>query len=105
MTAEPLGDEFSLAVEDKEIVIGAEPKVRARYIIDNFKWDVTDARKIWSFGIMDGEANVIVDTTKGVQYLSEIKDSIKSAFAAATLEGVLCGEPLRGIRFNIDDVT
>merc|ERR550514_581993 len=42
--------------------------------------------------------------TKGVQYLNEIKDSMKSAFIQATAEGILCGEAMLGCRFEIHDV-
>jgi elongation factor 2 len=106
MTAEPLGDEFCQHIDNGELKITGEIKVRARYIIDNFKWDVADARKIWSFGCPpDAIGNCLVDTSKGVQYLSEIKDSMIGGFIQASAAGVLCEEPMRGIRFNIDDVT
>merc|ERR1712061_847559 len=39
------------------------------------------------------------------QYLIEIKEHVNSAFQWATKEGVLCEENMRGIRFNIMDVT
>jgi len=38
-------------------------------------------------------------------YLNEIKDHVASAFQWATKEGPLCEEPMRGIRFNVKDVT
>ena len=53
----------------------------------------------------DGKANVLVDNTKGVAYLAEIKDSMVSAFFQATNTGVLCEEAMRGIRANLLDVT
>jgi len=82
-----------------------DSKVRSRLLADEHKWDVTDARKIWTFGCPpDGLANVLVDTTKGVQYLNEIKDSCVGAFLQVSQEGIFCGEALRGIRFNILDV-
>jgi len=66
---------------------------------------VTDARKIWCFGCPpDGISNLLVDVTKGVQYLNEIKDSCVTAFQQATAEGIFAGEALRGVRFNILDV-
>lgn len=106
MTAEPLGDEFCQHIDNGDLQITGEIKIRARYIIDNFKWDVADARKIWSFGCPpDAIGNCLVDTSKGVQYLSEIKDSMIGGFIQASAAGVLCEEPMRGIRFNIDDVT
>jgi elongation factor 2 len=48
---------------------------------------------------------MVVDVTKGVQYLNEIKDSVVAGFQWASKEGVLCEENMRGIRFNIHDVT
>jgi elongation factor 2 len=48
---------------------------------------------------------LLVDTTKGVQYLNEIKDSCVAAFQWATKEGVMAEENMRGTRFNILDVT
>jgi translation elongation factor EF-G len=48
---------------------------------------------------------LLVDVTKGVQYLNEIKDSCVAAFQWATKEGVTCEENMRGIRVNVLDVT
>jgi elongation factor 2 len=48
---------------------------------------------------------LLVDQTKAVQYLNEIKDSVVSGFQWASREGPLAEEPMRGIRFNILDVT
>jgi elongation factor 2 len=50
-------------------------------------------------------ANLLVDQTKAVQYLSEIKDSVVSGFQWATREGPVAEEPMRSCRFNILDVT
>ena len=48
---------------------------------------------------------MLVDVTRGVQYMNEIKDSSIAAFQWATKEGVLCEENVRGVRVNIIDVT
>lgn len=45
----------------------------------------------------------MVDVTKGVSFLNEIKDSVQSAFQWATKEGVMCEENMRGIRFDLHD--
>jgi len=105
MMCEPLGEEFCKAVDNNEIEIdGADAKKRARKLADDFKWDVTVARKIWSFGCPpDGLANVLVDATKGVQYLNEIKDSMVGAFFQASSAGIIAEEAMRGIRFNLQD--
>jgi len=47
----------------------------------------------------------MVDVTKAVQYLHEIKDSMEAAFQWATKEGVMTEENMRGCRFDIHDVT
>jgi len=107
MTAEPLGEELVNAIDQQEVGYeGEEMKIRAKRLAEDFKWDIGDAKRIWSFGLApDGRANVLVDVTKGVAYLNEIKDSICGAFMQATCAGVLCEEAMRGIRFNLRDVT
>merc|ERR1711971_824571 len=83
----------------------SEMKKFGRMLADDYDWDVGYARKIWTFGCPpDAKANVVCDTTKGVQFLNEIKDHVVGAFMQATGGGVLCDEVMRGIRFNITDV-
>merc|ERR1712137_914061 len=67
--------------------------------------DVGEARKIWSFGPEGTGPNLLMDCTKAVQYLNEIKDSVIAGFQWASKEGVLCEENMRGVRYNIYDVT
>jgi len=108
MRAEPITgcEEFIAAIEAGDITMEQEMKIRARNMADDFGWDVTDARKVWTFGCPpDAKANVLVDTTKAVQYLNEIKDSCIGAFIQASAAGILCEESMRGIRFNMKDVT
>ncbi|EGD98566.1 elongation factor 2 [Trichophyton tonsurans CBS 112818] len=105
VTAQPLGEEVSLAIEAGKISPRDDIKTRARLLADEYEWDVTDARKIWCFGPDTSGANVLVDQTKAVQYLNEIKDSFVSGFQWATREGPVAEEPMRAIRFNIQDVT
>jgi len=104
--ADPMNLDLCKLIEDGEIKATDDPKVRARRLADEFDWDVNTARKIWCFGCPpDAKANVLCDTSKGVQFLNEIKDHAVSAFTNATAGGVLCDEVMRGIRINIDDVT
>ena len=63
-----------------------EMKERARLLADKYEYDVTEARKIWCFGPEGTGANLVVDCTKGVQYLNEIKDSVVAGFQWASKE-------------------
>merc|ERR1712038_1554041 len=103
--AAPLGDELSLAIEDDKITSKQDMRERARKLQDDYEWDPNDAKKIWCFGPETTGPNMLVDVTKQVQYLQEIKDSMEAAFQWATKEGVMVDENMRGIRFNIHDVT
>jgi elongation factor 2 len=102
----PLGDELTVEMEDGN-ACGSEVdfKVRAKILQEKYDWDPSDARKIWCFGPDGRGPNVVVDVTKGVQNMNEMKDSFNSAWQWATKEGVLCDENMRGIRINIEDVT
>lgn len=105
MKAAPMPDGLPEAIDEGDINHKQEAKERARILADKYGFDVTEARKIWTFGPDGSGPNMVVDCTKGVQYLNEIKDSVVAGFQWATKEGVLCEENMRGIRFNIHDVT
>ena len=53
---------------------------------DKYEYDVGEARKIWCFGPDTTGPNLMIDATKGVQYLNEIKDSVVAGFQWATKE-------------------
>jgi len=105
MQAEPLDVELAQEIEDGKITPRDDFKIRARHMAENYGWDVTDARKIWCFGPDTNGPNLLVDQTKAVQYLHEIKDSCVAAVQWACKEGVCAEEEMRAVRFNILDVT
>jgi elongation factor 2 len=102
--ADALGAELCDAIDNGDIFAGAEAKIQGRKLADDFGWDVSEARKIWAFGPEGTGPNLFVDTTKGVNYLLEIKESVVGGFAWATQNGPLCEEQMRGTRFNLMDV-
>jgi len=105
MTAKPMPDGMAEDIDKGDISPKDDFKARARLLVERYEWDATEARKIWAFGPEGTGPNVIVDVTKGVQYLNEIKDSVVAGFQWATKESVLCDENLRAVRFDIHDVT
>jgi len=105
MKAVPMPDGLSEDIENGEVNPRDDFKTRGRYLADKYDYDVTEARKIWCFGPDTNGPNLLIDCSKGVQYLNEIKDSVVAGFQWATKEGVMCDENLRAVRFNIYDVT
>merc|ERR1719499_1945624 len=105
MRAVPMPDGLAEDIDDGEVAPRQDFKIRGRYLADKYEYDITEARKIWCFGPDTNGPNLLMDVTKGVQYLNEIKESVVAGFQWATKEGVMCDENLRGVRFNIHDVT
>merc|ERR1712072_1565280 len=105
MKARPLSEDLSGKIDNGEISSTQDSKERARKLADDFEWDINQARKIWCFGPETMGPNMFVDCTVGVQYLNEIKDHVVSAFQWASKEGAMAEEPMRGIRFDLFDVT
>jgi elongation factor 2 len=104
-TAVPFPEGLAEAIDTGKITSKQDSKIRGRELADTYGWDVNEARKIWAFGPNTDGPNCLIDATKGVQYLNEIKDSVVAGLQWVTKEGVLTGENMRGIRFNIMDVT
>jgi len=105
MKACPMPEGLAEDIDKGDINPKDEFKARARLLSERYEWDATEARKIWAFGPEGTGPNLLIDVTKGVQYLNEIKDSVVAGFQWATKESVLCEENMRGVRFNIHDVT
>ncbi|XP_023178172.2 elongation factor 2-like [Drosophila hydei] len=104
MKADPMPDGLAEDIDNGVVSAREEFKKRARFLSEKYGYDVSEARKIWSFGPDCTGANIIVDCTKSVQYLNEIKDSVIAGFQWASKEGVLAEENMRGVRFDIHDV-
>merc|ERR1711893_177725 len=103
--AVPMPDGLPEDIDNGKVNPRDDFKIRGRYLADTYEYDITEARKIWCFGPDTNGPNLMIDCTKGVQYLNEIKDSVVAGFQWATKEGVMCDENLRAVRFNIYDVT
>jgi len=97
-TAEPLGEKLTCAIEQGKIDF-KDNKIMSHQLVEDFGWDKNSVAKIWFFS----GSTCLVDASHGVAYLHEIKDSIRSALDWVVHESVLCGEPLRGVRFNLMD--
>lgn len=80
LTALPLGDDLSNDIDNEDLKAKEDQKTRNRKLADKYDWDINEAKKIWCFGPETSGPNILVDVTKAVQYLNEIKDSMEAAF-------------------------
>jgi elongation factor 2 len=65
---------------------------------------------MWGWGPNERGPNALFDMVLDTgrycyPYRHEVKSAVVSGFNFATQEGVLCGEPVRGVRFNLVDTT
>ena len=84
VVAEPLKDELVLDIDNGKVNSSDDLKVTARTLIDKYEWDQHDAKKLWVFGPESSGPNLLVDQTKAVQYLNEIRHSMENAFQWVT---------------------
>lgn len=103
--AAPLPQGVDIAIEEGKVGPRDEFKARARILADEYGMDVGEARKIWAFGPEQEGPNFLLDASKGVQYLNEIKDHVNSGFQWATKEGPMCEEVCRSVIMRVIDVT
>merc|ERR1711988_963617 len=105
VVADKIQEELAKAIEDGKCGPKADIKDKVKILKEKYDWDDNAARKIWCYGPDTDGPNLVVDETQGVQYLNEIKEHVNSGFQWVTKEGPLCEENMRGIRFNLRDVT
>lgn len=103
MTAEPITEEMLTAIQNGSLLEIKDPKERIKQLC-TLGWQKDEASRIWAYSEGDN-TNVLMDRTKGAQYLSEIKDNLTNGFHQSCARGVLCDEPLIGARFNVEDVS
>merc|ERR1712151_275111 len=103
--AEPITEELAQDIENEKITMKMEPKERVRKMVDKHEWDKAEVVKMWSFGPDNEGPNIILDATKGCQFMHEIKDSMVTGFQVVTSNGVLCDETMRSMRINVMDTT
>ncbi|HEV2118708.1 MAG TPA: elongation factor EF-2 [Candidatus Bathyarchaeia archaeon] len=65
-------------------------------------WEPEEARGVWS---IDEPFNMILDVTKGAQYVQEVKDMILAGYRWGIKEGPIAYEQIRGLKVKISDVS
>ena len=98
---EPLEEKVIELIEKGEITEEMEPKRIGAALYREAGWPANEARNVWA---MEEHKNILVDMTKGIQFLEEARDIIIAGFRWAAQNGPLCEEPMRGVKVKLMDV-
>lgn len=94
MQVEPLEEEIIELIRKGELFDEMDRKQIAK-ILREHGWDADMARSVWH---IDPKGNILVDMTKGAQYLQETKTMIIGGFQRVMQEGPLAAEAMRGVK-------
>ncbi|HEX7208572.1 MAG TPA: elongation factor EF-2 [Nitrososphaeraceae archaeon] len=95
MRIESLGDEIIELIRNGQIKEDMDKKEMAK-ILREKGWNADEARNV---AAIDVSGNVLIDETKGVQFIQESMDSIKSGFDDVIHSGPIAHESVRGVKF------
>src|SRR5512145_1301661 len=95
MRIEPLGEEIIELIKNGQIHEDLERKQMAKLLREK-GWSADEAKNV---SAVDISGNVLVDETKGVQFIQESMDSIRSGFDDVIHSGPIAHETLRGVKF------
>ena len=98
---EPLEENIIQMIEKGDL---AEEMGRKKLgtVLKEAGWPTKQARNIWS---LEEHRNILVDMTKGVQYLREVRDMVMAGFRWACESGPLSEEPMRGLKVTLTDAS
>jgi elongation factor 2 len=91
---EPLSEDIIELIRSGKINENLDRKEIAK-ILREKGWDAEEARSVVA---VDERGNLLLDLTKGVQFLQESLDSIRAGFVDVTMAGALAHEYTRGVK-------
>jgi elongation factor 2 len=98
---EPL-DEETISMIKKGDISEYQDKHAMAKVLREKGWPPDEARGVWA---VEDSGNMLIEVTKGAQYLQEIKDHILHGYRQALREGPLAYETIRGIKVKVTDVS
>lgn len=105
LNAQPIEDSLVEDIMESRFKLGMNELDRTSFMRDNHGWDKRSTAQIWALGPEGHGPNMVVNSTQGVQYLLEIKESVVAGFEWASGCGPLAEEEMQGVRFDLLDVT
>jgi len=95
LRVEPLPDDILDMIRTGKIKEDMDQKEMAKLLREK-GWSSDEARSV---AAIDASGNMFIDETKGVQYLQESMDSIRSGFDDVIRNGPIAQEQVRGVKF------
>ena len=95
MRVEPLSEDVIETLRTGQIKEDMDKRVMAKVLREK-GWNADEARSVTA---IDPGGNLLIDETKGVQFLQESMDSIRSGFDDVVHSGPIAHESLRGVKF------
>jgi elongation factor 2 len=95
MRVEPLGEDIIELIRTRQIKEDMDKKEMAK-ILREKGWSADEARNV---AALDVSGNILLDETKGVQFMQESMDSIRSGFEDVLYSGPIAHETVRGVKF------
>jgi len=99
-TVRPLDQKIIDLIREGELSEILSRRRRQEVLVEQAGWSLRDARDVMA---VEQNANLLVDSTSGIQYLREVRDHISSGFHWAVESGPFSGEAVRGIQVNLTD--
>jgi len=97
---EPLEEKVIELVDKGEISEEMNRKQTATKLQKEAGWSTDEARNVW---MIEDHKNMLIDMTKGIQYLHEARDIIISGFRWGCEHGPLTEEAMRGVKVKLMD--
>ena len=95
---EPLKEQVIDLIRKGQLSENIDRKTIAKVLREQ-GWDAEEARNVVT---IDERGNILVDATKGVQFLQESIDSIRAGFVDVMINGPLAYEYCRGVKAILD---
>ena len=95
LRVEPLGEQIIDMIKNGQINEDMDKKEMAKTLREK-GWSADEARSV---AAIDVSGNMLIDETKGVQFIQESMDSIKSGFDDVIHSGPIAHETVRGVKF------
>jgi len=100
ISVEPLEPGVIEAIKEGKVSKKQERKERAK-VLRELGWETRLAKNVADIR----GSNILVDASKGVQYLREVEDYVIEAFKEVVEEGPMMREPMHGLKVLVNDAS